>query len=157
MAQAQNGQEEFDYQEFIKQMAEQAEALVPTDIAPNDRQYIARTVHNFCKLAFEAIVKEPNFNTESATMVTQLIGEWTFHKSIDLIRANIPPQFRDAILQNIAFVTFEVSKLAISKQMSQVQIIQVVEHHVKQKYMESLTELKDKNQITQEDFDSAMG
>ena len=153
MAEEQN----FDYQEFIRQMAEQAESLVPTDIAPDDKKYITHTVYNFCKLAFEAIVKEPNFTTENATMITQLIGEWTFHKSIDLIRANIVPQFRDVILQNIAFVTFEIAKIAISKQMNQTQIIQVVEHHVKQKYMESLTELRDKNQITQEDFDSAMG
>lgn len=153
MAENQN----FDYQEFITQMTEQAEALVPTDISPDDKKYITHTVYNFCKLAFEAIIKEPNFTTENATMITQLIGEWTFHKSIDLIRANIIPQFRDVILQNIAFVTFEISKIAISKQMNQAQIIQVVEHHVKQKYTESLTELKDRNQISQEDFDSAMG
>ena len=149
MAQAQNNNQQFDAQEFITQMAEQAEGLVPADIGLEDKKYITNTVHNFCSLAFDAI--------EQATMVTQLIGEWTFHKSIDLIRAQIMPQFRDEILQNIAFVTFEISKLAISKQMTQDQIILVVEQHVNQKYAECLNELKDRGKISPEDFDAAMG
>ena len=149
--------QQFDYQEFIRQLVSQAESVVPVDISADDKKYVVNMIHNFCMLAYEAIAKEQNYSVEDATIITQLIGEWTFHKSVDLIRAGIISQFRDGILQNIAFVVFEIAKQAISKQLSQPQIIQVVEHHVKQKYIESLTDLKDRNQITQEDFERAMG
>ena len=145
------------YEEFVKELAVQAESLVPVDIAPDDKQYITNIVYNFCSLACDAVVKEKKFSTEEITLITQFIGEWTFHKAIDLIRAGIAPQFRDVVLQKIAFVVFEIAKQAVANKLSQTQLVQVVEHHVKKAYLESLTELKEKGSISSEDYDRAMG
>ena len=138
----QNIKQQFDYQGFVRDLATQAESLVPVDIAPDDKKYITQI---------------DNINHENALMITQFIGEWTFHKSIDLIRAGIAQQFRDSTLQQIAFVVFEISKQALLKGMPQEQVIQVVEHHVKKKYLEELTNLKDRNLISQQEYDKAMG
>lgn len=153
----QNIKQQFDYQGFVRDLATQAESLVPVDIAPDDKKYITQMVYNFCALACDAVIKEDNINHENALMITQFIGEWTFHKSIDLIRAGIAQQFRDSTLQQIAFVVFEISKQALLKGMPQEQVIQVVEHHVKKKYLEELTNLKDRNLISQQEYDKAMG
>ena len=106
MAKQVNEKQTFDYQSFVRDLAAQAVSVVPIDINQDDKQYITNMVYNFCNLACEAILKEDNFSLEEATLITQIIGEWTFHKSIDLIRAGIAPQFRDSVLQNIAFVVF---------------------------------------------------
>ena len=112
-------QQGFDYIEYVRNLAMQAETLVPTDIGPDDKQYVVQTIYNFCSVACDAIVKEENITPETAQLVTQFIGEWTFHKSIDLIRAGIDQQLRDVVLQKIAFVVFEIAKQAISKNMPQ--------------------------------------
>lgn len=148
---------QFDYQGFVRDLASQAESLVPVDISQDDKKYVTQMVYNFCSLACDAAMKEENLTHESVLLVTQFIGEWTFHKSIDLIRAGIAQQFRDPTLQQIAFVIFEISKQALSKNMPQEQIIMVIEHHVKKKYLEELTNLKEKNLISPEEYDRAMG
>lgn len=147
----------FDYQGFVRDLATQAESLVPVDISPDDKKYVTNMIYNFCTLASDAVVKEENITHENALLITQFIGEWTFHKSIDLIRAGITQQFRDYILQQIAFVVYEISKQALLKNMPQEQVIMVIEHHVKKKYLEELTGLKEKNNISPEEFDRAMG
>ena len=157
MAEQVDPKQTFDYQAFVNELATQAQAVVPVDISEDDKKYITRIVYNFCNLACEAILKEPNFSLEEDTLITQFIGEWTFHKAIDLIRAGIAPQLRDQILQNIAFTVFEISKQAVSKKLNQTQVIQIVEHHVKKSYMESLTKLKEQGIISEDDYNRAMG
>ena len=149
-------QQGFDYTEYVRNLAMQAEALVPTDIGPDDKKYIVNTIYNFCSVACDAIVKEENITPENSQLVAQFIGEWTFHKSIDLIRAGIDPQLRDIVLQKIAYVVFDIAKMVISKNMPQDQIIQIVEHHVKKTYIEALSELQERGNISPEDYNAAL-
>lgn len=146
--------EGFDYKEFAKALSEQVGPALPADIPDPDKQYIINIVFNFCYMAGEAIANDTslNFNAQQASIVTQFIGEWAFHKSIDIIRSGIDPQFRDPILQKIAFTIFEIAKTAIIKNLPQGDMIAVVEHHVKKAYTEALDELKakgilDENQV----------
>lgn len=136
--------EGFDYKAFAKNLAEQVGPALPPDIAEPDRQYIINIVHNFCYMAGEALANDTtiNFNAEQACIVTQFIGEWAFHKAIDIIRSNIDPQFRDGILQKVAFTIFEIAKTATIKNMPQADMIAVVEFQVKKAYTEALEDLK---------------
>ena len=111
--------EGFDYKEFAKNLAEQAGQVIPADISDPDKQYIVNIVYNFSYMAGEALSNDAQlkFNAEQASLVTQFIGEWTFHKSIDLIKGKIPAQNREAILQIIAANIFNTAKLAIIKKM----------------------------------------
>lgn len=136
--------EGFDYKAFAKNLAEQVGPALPPDLIDADRQYIINIVHNFCYMAGEALANDTtiNFNADQACIVTQFIGEWAFHKAIDIIRSQIDPQFRDGILQKIAFTVFEIAKTATIKNMPQADMIAVVEFQVKKAYNEALEELK---------------
>ena len=143
--------EGFDFKAFARSLAEQVGPALPADISDADKQYIINIVHNFCYMAGEALSNDTSisFNADQASIVTQFIGEWAFHKSIDIIRSGINPQFRDGILQKIAFTIFEIAKTAIIKNMPQGDMIAVVEFHVKKAYNEALEELKNKGVLTE--------
>lgn len=144
--------EGFDFKAFAQNLAEQAGQVIPPEISDQDKQYIVNIVYNFSYMAGEAIFNDANlnFNAQQAIMVTQFIGEWSFHKSIDVIKSGIDPQFRDGILQKIAFTVFEIAKQAIVKNMTQDDTINIVEFHVKKAYSEALQELKNKGAISKE-------
>ncbi len=141
----------FNYQEFAQNLTMQAQELVPQDFAPYEQQYVVNTLLNFSTLAGEALYndKESNFNADQAMMITQIIAEWSFHKSVDLIRAGIPQEFWDPIMQKIAFTIFEIAKQTFIQGLPQEQILQLIEHHVKKTYVDAIAELKDKGFIDQ--------
>lgn len=148
----------FDFKEFAKNLADQVGPALPEDISAENKQYIVNIVYNFCYMAGEAIANDANlsFTSDQACIVTQFIGEWSFHKAIDVVRSGIEQQFRDGILQKIAFTVFEIAKTAITKNMPQADMIAVVEFQVKKAYQESLEELKEKGVFTEAQFQEAM-
>ncbi len=140
----------FDYKGFAENLAAQASELVPAEFSQNDKDYVTNTLLNFSTLAGEALYQDQDnlgFNVDQATMITQIIAEWAFHKSVDLIRSGIPQQFWDPIMQKIAFTIFEIAKQTFKQGLPQDQILQLIEHHVKKTYLDSISELKDKGFI----------
>lgn len=150
--------EGFDYKAFAKNLSDQVGPALPAEISDVDKQYTINIVFNFCYMAGEAIANDAtiSFNAEQASIVTQFIGEWAFHKAIDVIKSGIDPQFRDSILQKIAFTVFEIAKTAIVKELPQADMIAVVEHHVKKAYAEALEELKNNGALNEEQFNAAL-
>lgn len=144
--------EGFDYKAFAESMAEQAKELVPADLKDNEKAYIVKTLGNFTHLAGEALYNDEQLNLtpEQAVFVTQIIAEWSFHKSIDLIHSGILPQYWDGIMQKIAFTIFEIAKQAIIRNIPQEQLLQAVEVHVVKVYKESIDELQKKGVIDDE-------
>jgi len=149
--------EGFDYKAFAQNLTQQAVELVPPEFNDVQKQYVANTLLNFSTVAGEALYNdtELNFNAETAIMITQIIAEWSFHKSVDLIRSGIPQQYWDPIMQKIAFTIFEVAKQAFRQNLPQDQILQLIEHHVRKTYVDSIADLKAKNLITEELQDRA--
>ena len=104
--------EGFDYKAFAVDLSKQAMEILnqqggnaaPDSLTDADKKTIVETVRKFCFMCGEALSNDPQlkFTAEQASLVTQFIGEWTFHKSIDLINGKIPQQNRDAVLQVIA-------------------------------------------------------
>ncbi|MBE7710809.1 MAG: hypothetical protein E7Z92_01580 [Cyanobacteria bacterium SIG31] len=144
--------EGFDYKGFAESMAEQAKELVPADLKDHEKEYIVKTLGNFTMLAGEALYNDTqlNLNADQAVFITQIIAEWSFHKSIDLIHSGILPQYWDGIMQKIAFTIFEVAKQAIIRKIPQDQLLQAVEHHVVKVYKQSIEELEEKGVIDEE-------
>ena len=144
--------EGFDYKSFAQNLTQQALELVPKDFKEEQKQYVANTLLNFSTIAGEALYNdtELNFNADTAVMITQIIAEWSFHKSVDLIRSGIPQKHWDPIMQKIAFTIFEVAKQTFKQKLPQDQILQLIEHHVKKTYVDAIAELKSKNLITEE-------
>lgn len=139
----------FNYQEFAQNLTMQAQELVPQDFPAPEKQYVVNTLLNFSTLAGEALYNdtESNFDADQAMMITQIIAEWSFHKSVDLVRSGIPQEFWDSIMQKIAFTIFEIAKQTFKQGMPQDQILQLIEHHVKKTYVDAIAELKDKGFI----------
>ena len=141
--------EGFDYKGFAQNLAQQALELIPPDFDENQKNYVANTLLNFSTVAGEALYNDTqlNFNLDQAVMITQIIAEWSFHKSVDLVRSGIPQQYWDPIMQKIAFTIFEIAKNAFGQNLPQDQCLQLIEHHVKKTYLDCIAELKDKNLI----------
>ncbi len=141
---AQGDLKSFDYEAFAKDLSEQASQVVPSDIEKDDKKFVIELIYRFCQMAGEALVKEENskLNAQEASLVTQFIGEWIFHKSIDIIRANIDMQHREGILQKVAFTVFDIAKKAVEKGIPQEQLINLVEAQVKKSFTKALEDLE---------------
>ena len=132
--------EGFDYKEFAQMMSSQAGELVPKNFNDMQKDYVVKTLTNFTLLAGEAISNDTklNFNADQAVFVTQIIAEWSFHKSIDLVHSGIMPEHWDGVMQKIAFTIFEIAKQAIQKEIPQDKTLQLIEHHVDKTYKEAI-------------------
>ncbi|MBQ2872004.1 hypothetical protein IJE86_09905 [bacterium] len=148
---------DFDYKTFATNLAQQAAGVVPPEISKPDKDYIVSLVLNFCNMSGEALYNdtEYQYTADNAYIITQFIGEWTFHKSIDLIHGKIPRQHRDKILQQIAFTVFEIAKQCIKRDMPQQDIVKVVETHVQRTYQKALAELQKRGALTAEQANNA--
>lgn len=150
--------EGFDYQAFAAELSSQVDELIPANFQDFQKQYVKNTVKNFSTLSGEAIYNDEkaNFTAEQGMFITQIIAEWSFHKSIDIIKAGILPDYWDGVMQKIAFTIFEIAKQMISKGSPQDEILKMVEHHVKKSYQSVLEELKERKVIDQDIFDRAL-
>jgi len=149
--------EGFDYQNFAQVLSSQAGDLLPADFTDFQRNYVVNTLNNFATLAGEALYNDTTvkFNADQAMLVTQIIAEWSFHKSVDLIKSGIATEYWDGVMQKIAFTIFEIAKQTISQELPQDQILQIVEHHVQKTYSEALQELKAQGVIDETLMDKA--
>ena len=143
---------DFDYKDFAANMTAQAKELVPKDLEDREKEYIVKTLGNFTLLAGEALSNDTQLNltADQAVFITQVIAEWSYHKSIDLIHSGILPQYWDSIMQKIAFTIFEVAKQGVIRNIPQDQLLQAVEHHVIKVYNSGIEELQKKGIIDEE-------
>ncbi len=140
---------DFEYEKFATELAQQAKELVPQDFNDEQKEYVVNTLGNFSLMAGQTLAQDPNLNFDADTSrtITQIIAEWSFHKSVDVIRSGIPRQYWDGVLQKIAYTIFEISKQAFSQNLPSEQILDIVEQQVKRAYMDAITELKEHGAI----------
>ncbi|MDD3436701.1 MAG: hypothetical protein PHC64_06070 [Candidatus Gastranaerophilales bacterium] len=150
--------EGFDYQSFAQELSAQANELLPAHFQDFQKQYVINTIKNFATLCGEAVSNDEklHFSAEQGMLITQIIAEWSFHKSVDVIKAGILPDYWDGIMQKIAFTIFEIAKQTISQNLSQEEILQIVEHHVKKSYEQVLSELKERKIIDNAIYERAI-
>lgn len=158
MANEQKGIAGFNPQDFAKNLTGQAGQVIPADISAADKKFIIDIVYKFCVLSGDALTKDTALNLDAAqaSLITQFIGEWSFHKSIDLLRAKVNPALREGILQRVAFTVFEIAKQAVVKKMPQEQIIPLVEHHVNTCFKQAIEDLKSKGQLDEKVSDNVL-
>lgn len=150
--------EGFDYKGFSESLAAQALELLPDYFQEFQRNYVINTIKNFATLCGEAIANDDkaHFTADQGMLITQIIAEWSFHKSVDIIKAGILPDYWDSIMQKIAFTIFEIAKQTISQGLPQDEILQIVEHHVKKTYQSVLEDLRDRKIIDNSVLDTAL-
>lgn len=148
----------FNSEAFASDLSSQARQVVPSDIPKNEIDFIVDIIYRFCKMAGDALVGEENskLNANEASLIVQFIGEWIFHKSIDLIRSGIQPELREGILQKVAFTVFDIAKKAIENEIPQDQLIALVEVQVKKSFSKAISELEEKGVLTKDLADNTL-
>ncbi len=142
----------FNQVAFAKNLAGQAEQLLPPDLSAEDKKFVVDILYKFCVMSGEALNNDETIQIDvnQASLISQFIGEWSFHKAIDLIHAGIETSLREPILQKVAFTVFEIAKQAVIKRMPQEQIIPLVEHHVNKSFSAALDELETTGAVDKE-------
>lgn len=147
----------FDYKGFAKDLTKQAEGVMPEDIALKHKKEFLDKIYNFTYIAGEAFSKDDTIeNSDTAKMLTQIISEWTFHKYVDLLRSGIPENYHETILQKLAFVTFEMTREAALSNLSEDEMLKLVEVQLNKAYERSCKHLLENGQISQTIYDKAM-
>lgn len=144
--------EGFDYQGFARSMAEQAKELVPAGLKDFEKDYIVRTLGDFTFKAGEALYNDETLQltVDQAVFITQIIAEWSFHKSVDLVNSGILPEYWDSIMQKIAHTIFEIARQAVIRKIPEPQLLQAVEAHVVKVYKASIDELQQRGVIDED-------
>lgn len=142
----------------VKDLLEQPNSAVPNTVTKEDKQFIISIIQNFCVMCGEALFNDPNlkFTAVEAANIVQIVAEWTFHKSIDMITAKIPQQNRAPVLQVIALNVFNIAKLACIKKLPQDKLITLVEEKVKQVFAEEIEKLAKKGIINPQQLNAAL-
>lgn len=164
----------FDYKGIAKNFAEQSRALLnqtAENLDPNfppsenlksftneEKDYVVNIVSKFCLMAGGALDKDENLNltAEQASILTQIIGEWTFHKSIDLITAKIPPEHRDVVLQNIAMDVYQSGLTALAERKPLNDILTLIEEKVATVYKKEVQKLHKKGVLDEKQLEVAV-
>lgn len=147
----------FDYILFSINKKSQAYQNIPSDIAEKDKHYVVSTIEEYIQTAGKALECDSiDYSGQQFKLICQVIAEWTFHKAIDIIHAEIPPQWRDGLLQRIAFTVFEVTKQAYEKSFNNDELLNAIEYHVNKAYKSGLEQLLNENEISQDLYNNAL-
>ena len=147
----------FDYKGFAKDLTKQAEDFIPKDIALEHKKEFLERIYNYTFMAGEALSNDDSIKTpDTAKVLTQIISEWTFHKYIDLLRSDIPEMYHENILQKLAYVAYEMAKESALSNLSEEEMLHLVEFQLKKAYEKSCKLLLDNGQITQSAYDNAL-
>ena len=122
----------FDYNAQARRFRKEIPELMPQDLSEENQKYIIDKVIEFAIVAGKGISKDSDvdFDDEEMEFLTQLISEWTFHKTIDLIRSGIEEQYFDKILEKVAFCLYEIAKESISQKMESDRLLNLAERYV---------------------------
>ena len=150
--------EGFNPEEFSKNLTSQVVGVIPQDLSEEDKKFIINIVYRFLIMASGALNKDVNspLNAQQASTITQFIGEWAFHKAVDLARANVSQELRESILQAIAFSVFDEAKKVIINNIDKDEAITRIEERVKEAYHSSLQGLVKEKKIDQKTLQRAL-
>ena len=147
----------FDYKGFAQNLTKQAEDFLPEDIALKHKKEFLDKIYNYTYIAGEAFSNDASIeNSDTAKILTQIISEWTFHKYVDLLRSGIPDIYHESILQKLAYVAFEMTKESALSNLSQEEMLKLVEVQLSKAYEKSCRHLLENGNISQSVFENSM-
>jgi len=139
-------------QEFAKDLAQQAINYVPADLSDEYKNYVAKKVFEFSLIAGNHLIEKFNqqLDDNQARTIVQFIGEWTFHKNIDIIRANIPQEHWAEILQQVAFAALQIAIQSFVEKQDQTKTAARIELQVNAAYEACINNLAKAGVISEE-------
>ena len=148
----------FDYNAQARRFRKEIPELMPQDLSEENQKYIIDKVIEFAIVAGKGISKDSDvdFDDEEMEFLTQLISEWTFHKTIDLIRSGVEKQYFDKILEKVAFCLYEIAKQSISQKMESERLLNLAERYVDKTFIREINDLYNNGNISAECRDKAL-
>lgn len=146
----------FNYQEFAQSIAQQAAEAMPAEITEQYKQFLTQVIYDFAMKAGEALVHEENslLTAENVQTIIQFIAEWSFHKGIELMNSEIPPEHWLRILQTVAGGIFESGKNALIGGLDDQTVATTIQGEVISHYTHALNLLKSEGAITDGQIES---
>lgn len=135
----------FKYKDFVNKLRFQVGGVCPEEFSEFGEKYIKKSVYSHALKAATALYKEPAISVNECEIITQIIAEWTFHKTIDLMNGEIPEVFHDRVLNKINGAIYEF--LVDESRNSEItddnysDYVTVVEEIVKDTYRDELRQL----------------
>jgi len=138
-----------NYEAFVDELAAQVAKTIPDFVGADDREYLISAERKFVTMSGEALCKGDTVCTayDTVCFYLQLIGEYIYEKALGCIYCGIPAKHRDSLLQNIAFVLFELVKNYIENDISQSEIISDSNDVVDEIFSQNIDRLADENEI----------
>lgn len=148
----------FNPSAFAENLARNAGEFIPADFSQPQRNYVSKKLFDFCNMAGDALVNDTNasLSGEQIESIVQMLGEWTFHKSIDLIRANLQAEICDHVLQQVAFAVFEAGKHSQINKFSHSDSLQLVDSKARSCFESVINDLVGAGRIPKEEIPRIM-
>lgn len=144
---------DFNYKDFVDQLRFQVRGVIP-EKQKDSVIYVRYMVYQMSILAAEELYNDENINEANCKYITQVIAEWTFHKTIDMISCNIPNEYHEAILHKI---NHEIFKFLLNVgDAGKPEVINKVEKLVNKTYKKALFMLFEKKCINKSTYNKAL-
>ena len=148
------------YSDFIENLIEQVTAVLPEDINPFQTSYLKNNMRKSMTMMASSysdneILGELSF--EEQCFYIQVIGEWSFHKEIDLFRSGISAKYWKVVMNKIWYTMWEVMFACVKNEAPHATTLNLVERFVNRTYNEAIEELKEQELIDEETEEQAKG
>lgn len=146
----------FDYEGNANNIAQMAYQAIPPNIDDNYKQFLAQTIHNFASRAGQALVQEDNtlLTAEKIEKIIHYIAEWSYHKGLELIHSQIPPDHWSQILQAVAAGAYESGRRAMMTNLDDATISTAIQSDVEAHFHQAINKLKEDGALNEQQINS---
>lgn len=144
---------DFNYKDFVNELRFQVRGVVPENLK-DEEKYIRDVVYDMSAICGEALCKEELINEQNCKYITQITAEWTFHKTVDMLSAQIPKEYHNSILHKLNHGIYGYLTAVYNEFPSQ-DILKQVETSVNKNFNSSLKNLLDKKIIDKTCYEKA--
>lgn len=146
------------YLEYIDNFIEQITPLLPKDVNKLQQEYLVNNIKYSTVLLASSMQTDTVFkslNFEKQCLYIRIMGEWSFHKEIDLFRSGIPARHWRNIMQKIWYTVWEVMYACIQNSASDEVLLSIIERYVNKTYNYAIEDLKQSHIIDESTVEQA--
>ena len=146
------------YSDFIENLIEQVTAVLPEDINPLQTSYLKNNMRKSMTMMASSYSDNEvlgDLSFEEQCVYIQVIGEWSFHKEIDLFRSGISAKYWKVVMNKIWYTMWEVMFACVKNEAPHATTLNLVERFVNRTYNEAIEELKEQELIDEETEEQA--
>lgn len=146
------------YTNFINNIIEQMTPLMPDDVNELQKNYLISNIKKSATMLASSMEEDEEFSRldfEEQCFYIQVMGEWSFHKEIDLFRSGIPAKYWKVVMQKIWFAMWEVMYACVKNEAPKEVVLSLVERFVNRTYRDAVEELKEEEIIDEETEEKA--